>query len=194
MVGIEAGESLKAVLEFWFQELLPQDWFKKSEALDQAINKRFNKVLKACAAGECWEWRRPDAAGPGTDGLGRLAEILVLDQFSRNIYRDDARAFAQDPLALGLAQEAVAGGVDKSMNASQRAFLYMPYMHSESLLVHDEAMRLFNQPGLETNYEFEIKHREILERFGRYPHRNKVLGRASTPSELEFLSQPGSSF
>lgn len=194
MVGLKGGESLKTVLNFWFQELSPQDWFKKSKALDQEISSRFKNVLKACAAGECWEWRRPDAGGEGTGGLGRLAEILVLDQFSRNIYRDDARAFAQDPLALGLAQEAVAQGVDKSMNASLRAFLYMPYMHSESLLVHDEAMRLFNQPGLETNYEFEIKHREIIEIFGRYPHRNAVLGRASTPAELEFLSQPGSSF
>lgn len=194
MVGIKGFESPNAVLDFWFEELSAQDWFKKSKVLDQEINSRFKNVLKACAAGECSKWRQPDAAGEGTGGLGRLAEILVLDQFSRNIYRDDARAFAQDPMALALAQEAVAQSVDKSMNASQRAFLYMPYMHSESLLVHNEAMRLFNQPGLETNYDFEIKHRDIIERFSRYPHRNEVLGRASTPAELEFLSQPGSSF
>lgn len=182
------------VLEYWFNELTPADWFAKSDALDAKITSRFGKVLEACAAGECWQWRAHDAAGVGTGGLGRLAEILVLDQFSRNVYRNDARAFAQDSMALALAQEAVALGVDAAMNASQRAFLYMPYMHSESLVVHDEAMRLFNQPGLETNYEFEIKHREIIERFGRYPHRNALLGRASTPAELEFLSQPGSSF
>ncbi len=182
------------VLDFWFNELTPQQWFAKSDALDKTINQHFGKVLEACAAGECWQWRADDAAGNGTGGLGRLAEILVLDQFSRNVFRDDARAFAQDPMALALAQEAVALGVDGPMNPSQRSFLYMPYMHSESLLVHDEAMRLFNQPGLETNYDFEIKHRDIIERFGRYPHRNKVLGRSSTPAELEFLSQPGSSF
>ena len=182
------------ILDFWFTELSAKEWFAKSDALDTTISKRFGKVLEACAAGECWEWRQTDAAGKGTGGLGRLAEILVLDQFSRNIYRDDARAFAQDPMALALAQEAVAQGVDSTMDASQRAFLYMPYMHSESLRVHDEAMRLFNQPGLENNYDFEIKHRDIIERFGRYPHRNKVLGRASTPAELELLSQPGSSF
>lgn len=182
------------VLDFWFHELTPQQWFAKSDALDKTISQRFGKLLEACAAGECWRWRADDAAGSGTGGLGRLAEILVLDQFSRNVYRDDARAFAQDPMALALAQEAVAQHVDRSMNAEQRAFLYMPYMHSESLRVHDEAMRLFNQPGLETNYDFEIKHREIIERFGRYPHRNAVLGRSSTPAELEFLSKPGSSF
>ncbi|RUO55520.1 DUF924 family protein [Pseudidiomarina homiensis] len=182
------------VLQFWFDELTPADWFAKSDALDGQIMSRFSSLLSACAAGECWQWREADAAGKGTGGLGRLAEILVLDQFSRNVYRDDARAFAQDPMALALAQEAVALGVDSSMSAQQRAFLYMPYMHSESLVVHDEAMRLFNQPGLETNYEFEIKHREIIERFGRYPHRNALLGRASTSAELEFLQQPGSSF
>ena len=182
------------ILNFWFNELTPADWFAKSDALDTKIRKRFGEVLVACAAGECWRWRADDAAGAGTGGLGRLAEILVLDQFSRNVYRDDARAFAQDPMALALAQEAVARGVDRAMDASQRAFLYMPYMHSESLVVHDEAIRLFDQPGLETNYDFEVKHRDIIVRFGRYPHRNALLGRASTPSELEFLSQPGSSF
>lgn len=184
----------KHVIDFWFNKLTPKDWFAKSDKVDTTIASLFRDALDACAAGECWDWRRNDAAGRGTGGLGRLAEILVLDQFSRNIYRDDARAFTQDAMALALAQEAVAQGVDSIMDASQRAFLYMPYMHSESLRVHDEAMRLFNQPGLETNYDFEIKHRDIIERFGRYPHRNKVLGRASTPAELEFLSQPGSSF
>ena len=184
----------QAILEFWFNELTPADWFAKSNALDTTISKRFGAVLEACAAGECWRWREANAAGAGSGGLGRLAEILVLDQFSRNVYRDEARAFAQDPMALALAQEAVALGADVAMGASQRAFLYMPYMHSESLVVHAEAMRLFNQPGLETNYEFEIKHRDIIERFGRYPHRNALLGRSSTPAELEFLSQPGSSF
>lgn len=184
----------KHVIDFWFNELTPKDWFAKSDKLDTTIASRFRDALDACAAGECWGWRRNDAAGRGTGGLGRLAEILVLDQFSRNIYRDDARAFAQDAMALALAQEAVALKVDASMDASQKAFLYMPYMHSESLIVHEEAVRLFDQPGLETNYDFEIKHRDILQRFGRYPHRNAVLGRKSTPEELEFLNQPGSHF
>jgi uncharacterized protein (DUF924 family) len=117
-----------------------------------------------------------------------------LDQFSRNIYRDTPRAFAQDPLALVLAQELVASGGDRQLNPTQRAFAYMPYMHSESLLVHAQAVRLFDQPGLESNLKFELRHQDIIARFGRYPHRNTLLGRASTAQELAFLSEPGSSF
>ena len=118
----------------------------------------------------------------------------MLDQFSRNIYRDDARSFASDTLALALAQEAVASGADQSLSAVERSFLYMPYMHSESAAIHIVAMQLFDQPGLESNLEFEKRHKAIIDRFGRYPHRNAVLGRASTPEEVEFLKQPGSSF
>ena len=123
-----------------------------------------------------------------------MAEILVLDQFSRNVYRDTARAFAQDALALALAQELVASGQDRSLPTAQRVFAYMPYMHSESAAIHAQAMVLFDQPGLENALDFERRHRDIIERFGRYPHRNAVLGRASTPQETEFLTQPGSSF
>ncbi|RUO62202.1 DUF924 family protein [Pseudidiomarina insulisalsae] len=174
------------VLEFWFGELEPADWFRKSDELDARVTERFGTVLKAAAAGECWQWRR--------SGFGRLAEIIVLDQFSRNVYRDTAAAFAQDAMALVLAQEAVALGVDSDFSAAEKAFLYMPYMHSESLVIHDQAMVLFNQPGLETNFDFEVKHRDILQRFGRYPHRNAILGRVSSAEEKEFLAQPGSAF
>jgi uncharacterized protein (DUF924 family) len=118
----------------------------------------------------------------------------VLDQFSRNLYRDDARAFAQDVVALVLAQEAVSLGLDANLATAQKAFLYMPYMHSESLVIHAAAVTLFSQPGLEFNHDFELRHKAIIERFGRYPHRNAVLGRTSTPEELEFLNGPGSSF
>ncbi|MBY6062897.1 DUF924 family protein [Pseudidiomarina sediminum] len=182
------------VLEFWFSKLTPADWFAKSDALDAQIKARFANLLEACSAGECWQWRVHDALGQGSGGLGRLAEIIVLDQFSRNIYRDDPRAFALDSTALVLAQEAVALGVDKTLSTEQRSFLYMPYMHSESLSIHNQAMVLFDQPGLEKNYDFEVKHRDIIARFGRYPHRNAILGRQSTPEEALFLSQPDSSF
>ncbi len=107
----------------------------------------------------------------------------MLDQFSRNLYRDDARAFDQDPMALVLAQEAVAQGLDLALPVVERSFLYMPYMHSESLKVHEEALRLFDQPGLEDSLRFEHLHRDILLRFGRYPHRNAVLGRESSAAE-----------
>ncbi len=115
-------------------------------------------------------------------------------QFSRNVYRDTPRAFAQDALALVLAQELVASGKDRSLSVAQRVFAYMPYMHSESALVHAEAVALFSQPGLEDNLRFELRHKEIIDRFGSFPHRNAVLGRSSTAQELEFLSGPGSSF
>jgi len=174
------------VLNFWFNELTPQQWFAKSDALDETIKHRFGATLKAASLGELWQWRE--------SAKGRLAEIIVLDQFSRNVYRDRPASFAQDAMALVLAQEAVALKVDADFNAAEKAFLYMPYMHSESALIHQQAVQLFNQPGLETNYDFELKHKEIIDKYGRYPHRNAILGRESSPDELAFLQQPGSSF
>jgi uncharacterized protein (DUF924 family) len=125
---------------------------------------------------------------------GRLAEIIVLDQFSRNLFRDSPKAFAQDGMALALAQEAVRTGADAQLSAQERVFLYMPYMHSESPAIHETAVQLFTGNGIQGNLDFELKHKAIIERFGRYPHRNALLGRNSTPEELAFLSQPGSSF
>jgi uncharacterized protein (DUF924 family) len=118
----------------------------------------------------------------------------IVDQFSRNVYRDTPQAFAQDALALALAQELVASGQDRSLPLAQRSFAYMPYMHSESALVHTQAALLFAQPGLEDTLRFEQRHQAIIERFGRYPHRNAILGRESTPEELAFLREPGSGF
>ena len=118
----------------------------------------------------------------------------MLDQFSRNIYRDTAKAFAQDAMALVLAQEAVASGALLQLNADERNFLLMPYMHSESAVIHQQAEALFKHYAPENNYQFELKHKVIIDRFGRYPHRNAILGRVSTTEELEFLKQPGSDF
>ncbi|SER61975.1 Uncharacterized conserved protein, DUF924 family [Vreelandella subterranea] len=177
---------VQAVLDFWFEALTPAQWFKKDPEMDQAIRERFGTLHAQAAQCECYAWRQTPR--------GRLAEIIVLDQFSRNIYRDDARAFATDTLALALAQEAVAAGADASLSSEQRAFLYMPYMHSESAAIHERAVALFNQPGLEKNFDFEVRHKAIIDRFGRYPHRNALLGRVSTDEELAFLKQPGSSF
>lgn len=176
----------QAILDFWFMELEPKQHVAKDAALDEAIRTRFGTTLEAAARCELFAWRATPA--------GRLAEVLVLDQFSRNVYRDTARAFAQDALALALAQELVAHGQDRDLPAAQRIFAYMPYMHSESALVHAQAAVLFDQAGMEDTLRFELAHKAIIDRFGRYPHRNALLGRASTPEELAFLSGPGSSF
>jgi len=174
------------VLRFWFEELDSADWWRKSAALDGRIAALFGPTLAAAACCELYAWR---ATPPG-----RLAEVILLDQFSRNIHRDTAGAFANDALALALAQEAVALGCDRQLPVERRIFLYLPYMHSESALIHEVALQLFATPGLEHNLEFEQRHKVIIDRFGRYPHRNAPLGRTSTAEELAFLQQPGSSF
>jgi uncharacterized protein (DUF924 family) len=179
---VGAGE----VLHFWFDELAEADWWRKDDALDRRIAGRFGATLEAAARCELSEWR--------TTARGRLAEVIVLDQFSRNVHRGTAAAFANDSLALALAQEAVARGSDRELVPRERAFLYLPWMHSESRAIHEEALRLFAQPGLEHNLGFERQHKAIIDRFGRYPHRNAALGRTSTPEELAFLREPGSSF
>ena len=176
----------KDILHFWFEELVEKQHFAKDAALDELIRTRFGNTLEAAARCELFVWRA------SLDG--RLAEIIVLDQFSRNVYRDTPRAFAQDALALSLAQELVASGQDRALSTAQRRFAYMPYMHSESALIHVQAVRLFSQPGLENNLNYELRHQAIIERFCRYPHRNAVLGRASTAEEIAFLNEPGSSF
>lgn len=193
----------RAVLDFWFAELTTQDWFKKNANLDAQIKERFEKVLVEAACGEHALWRQTP--------LGTLAQIILLDQFSRNIYRDSPLAFAHDNLALAIAQDGIAKGFDQTLAATasaasvsataaiasdiaKKAFFYMPFMHSESRLIHKEAVRLFSIPGLEENLRFELRHKEIIDRFGRYPHRNAVLGRVSTAEELAFLKEPGSSF
>lgn len=178
--------SYESVLKFWFEELTPDAWFKSSLSLDQTITERFSALHQQVAQCECCAWRQ--------QSRGRLAEIVVLDQFSRNLFRDTAKAYAWDSMALALAQEAVALGADKDLNAVERSFIYMPFMHSESAAIHEVAVQLFNQKGLESNLAFEMQHKAIIDQFGRYPHRNAHLGRMSTAEELQFLTQPGSSF
>ena len=174
------------VLSFWFVEIERKAWFRKDADFDGEIRARFGELHASSCAVELFGWRvHPE---------GRLAEVIVLDQFSRNLFRDDARAFAQDPLALALAQEAIAVGAHEAVGDDERAFFYMPYMHSESRVVHDVALELFAEPGMEDNFRFEQRHKAIIDRFGRYPHRNAVLGRDSTAEELAFLEEKGSSF
>ncbi|MDQ7049959.1 MAG: DUF924 family protein [Enterobacterales bacterium] len=174
------------LLTFWFEEIDSSFWFKKDDDFDQGLIDRFLVLHQAAMANELFTWR--------TTIEGRLAEIILLDQFSRNMFRDSAQAFASDSLSLCLAQQAVALNLDSELDARQRSFLYMPYMHSESKIIHQQAEKLFAAPGLEANYAFELKHKTIIDEFGRYPHRNKLLGRQSTKAEIEFLKQSGSSF
>lgn len=168
------------VLHFWFVEHGRDDWFGGKPEFDARIEHAFGETHLAVAAGEAWHWREQPE--------GRLAEIIVLDQFSRQLYRGEARAFASDAMALALAQEAVAGGHDQKLPQQQRGFLYMPYMHSESLVVHEEAVRLFTLLGVEETLKYELMHVEVLKRFGRYPRRNAALGRSSTSKEVEYCA------
>jgi uncharacterized protein (DUF924 family) len=177
---------LQQILDFWFKEISPGQWWAKDQQFDQLIASRFGDVLAQAASGELYHWR--------TDAKGRLAEIIVLDQFSRNIFRDTPAAFLQDAMALVLAQEAVAAGALPQLTADERSFLLLPYMHSESGAIHKLAEALYKAHAPDNNYQFELKHKAIIDRFGRYPHRNAILARASTDQELEFLKQPGSGF
>ncbi|MFK0572098.1 DUF924 family protein [Endozoicomonas sp.] len=174
----------QVVLDFWFQELKPAQWYEKNPALDQQIIERFGEIHAMAVAGELFSWR--------TTPAGRVAELIVLDQFSRNMFRDSAKSFAFDGIALVLAQEAVSTGALDHLGEFQKNLILMPYMHSESRVVHEEAMGLRKRYGLDLAWE--QKHKEIIDRFGRYPHRNEILDRVSTPEEVEFLKQPGSSF
>jgi uncharacterized protein (DUF924 family) len=181
------------VLRFWFGEEpgAPRvQWFRKDPAFDEEIRRRFGALHAAAARGELESWR--------AEPESMLALVIVLDQFSRNLHRGDARAFAQDGHALECAKQAVARGDDRTLLPVQRQFLYLPFEHSEDLADQEKGVELMR--SLE---EFEEtrgltawaeKHRDIVRRFGRFPHRNAILGRASTPAELDFLKRPGSSF
>ena len=174
------------VLAFWFEETPPKKRWTADPAFDDEVRRRFGGVLDQAKHGELYGWR--------SEPRGRLAEVIVLDQFSRNIHRDTPKAFAQDPMALALAQEALSAGAEKALSELERSFLLMPFMHSESKLIHERAEVLFRQHCPEDSYKFELRHKVIIDRFGRYPHRNAILGRESTAEEIEFLKQPGSNF
>ncbi len=176
----------EAVLRFWFEEIPPQKWWVADPSFDTEVRSRFGGLLVQASLGELAEWR--------DEPQGRLAEILVLDQFSRNVYRGTPQAFSQDPMALALSQEALRARVQQLLSQIQMTFVLMPFMHSESRKIHEQAEALFREFSPRENFEFELKHKAIVDRFGRYPHRNEVLGRTSTADELEFLKQPGSAF
>lgn len=169
----------QTVIDFWFKKTTPKQWYAKDATFDKRVYKHFYALHQQVRKGEMANWRKAPK--------GRLAEIIVLDQFSRNMFRGKPESFASDSQALSLAQEAVRTGADKKLPKRERQFIYMPYMHSESKAIHTEAMKLFGALGGPDDQKYEILHKKIIDQFGRYPHRNKILGRTSTKAELKFI-------
>jgi uncharacterized protein (DUF924 family) len=173
-----------AVLHFWFEETKPYQWFRRDDAFDKAIKTRFGAMHEAARRGRLDVWR----AHP----VYSLSLILILDQFSRNLYRDTPQAFAHDAQALDIAREAIARRFDHLVSDQRRAFFYMPFMHAEDLSVQTESVALFKaQLPTTKNLPYAIQHRDIMKRFGRFPHRNDIFGRQSTPEEIAFLKAGG---
>jgi uncharacterized protein (DUF924 family) len=178
--------NIASVLDFWFKEIPQEQWWRSNPEIDEVIRSRFGGLHERAKNCELSDWRDTKE--------GRLAEIIILDQFSRNLYRNSPLAFENDRLALGLAQEFIRHIDHQNLSLDERTFLYMPFMHSESLLMQERSIELHQQEGLERRLHWSDKHRDIIVRFGRFPHRNKVLSRESTEEEIQFLTMPGSSF
>ncbi len=184
------------ILDFWFG---PRDsdafgasralWFRKDDAVDRSIRERFGSAVETALDGGFSEWVTPRHA---------LARVLLLDQFTRNIFRDTARAFAGDKLALGISKATVGGGDDRALTPVERWFLYMPFVHAEDRASQERALELFtklrDETGLGDPLVWAERHAAVIRRFSRFPHRNAFLGRASTPEEIAFLATPGSGF
>ncbi len=194
-----------AILSFWFGDLdpdkpVPEDrgklWFGGSKDVDDLIRTNFSEDVQAGAGGEYDAWC--DTA------RGTLALIVLLDQFTRNIFRNTPKAFANDAKALSICQAGMKAGFDKQLSVVERAFFYLPMEHSEDLAIQEQSVTSFRQlldeasaaqrEICESYYDYAVRHYDIIARFNRFPHRNRMLGRASTPEEVEFLKQPGSSF
>lgn len=186
------------VLDFWFGAAdsagfgsARTQWFRKDGAFDKLVAQQFGATVQAALDGELRDWAAAGACG--------LARIIVLDQFTRNIFRNTARAFAGDALALKAAQAMLTRGDDAALLPVQRAFVYLPLEHAEDLAAQQRCVSLFSHlaeqhPTLQSMLDYAIRHHAVIQRFGRFPHRNAVLGRPSTAEELAFLKLPGSSF
>jgi len=187
------ADDAQAVLAFWFGDgqAARAEWFRKDAAFDAQIGERFGALIEQALRGELLEWQQsPDTA---------LARILLLDQFTRNVFRDTPRAFAGDALALAAARRMVDAGQDRALAPLRRAFVYLPFEHAENLAAQDESVRLFTDlaaasPEMADMLDYAHRHHAVIARFGRFPHRNDMLERTSTPEERAFLEQPGSRF
>jgi uncharacterized protein (DUF924 family) len=188
---------VQEILEFWFGKPNDSDygksrqvWFIKNPEFDREVRSRFLPVYQQAAAGEVDDWK----ASP----QGCLALIILLDQFPRNMFRGQPQAFATDPQALAYAKHAVTNSFDRELLPIQRQFIYLPFEHSENLSDQHQCIKLFSTlqeyPECVSGVDYAHRHFQVIERFGRFPHRNEILGRETTPEEAEFLQQPGSSF
>ena len=174
------------VLTFWFEEISQAQWWRKNLAFDTKLRQRFGATHRTASSGGLAHWR--------SDVDGRLAEIIVLDQFSRNLFRNQASAYASDNIALQLAENTIKLALDQALPPTKRAFLYMPFMHAESLEQQRNSVKLFATIAETGNLRSAQRHFDVINKFGRFPHRNAALGRSSTPAEEIFLQQPGASF
>lgn len=168
------------ILDFWFSPRLQPHWFNSTRELDREIAARFETTWQTAARGGLDDWR----ASPD----GALALIIVLDQFPLNMYRRQALGYSTEAQGRACAEEVIARGWDQSMNDGQRLFIYLPFMHSETLADQDRSVALFERTALEEALKHAHQHRELIRRFGRFPHRNAALGRSSTPDELAYLA------
>lgn len=184
--NMKVVKMINEVLTFWFQESGPEQWFAKDDMFDKKISNKFLAVYEALVAGAYEDWR--------LSSQGCLAEIIVLDQLSRNMFRGDPKAFAADSQALECANYAISMAYDRDFSQTERNFLYLPFEHSENMVDQEKSIHYFTENGDENTLDYAIKHKKVIDRFGRYPHRNDVLGRASTDEELAFLKEPGSTF
>lgn len=179
-------QAISSILKFWFEECSPEDWFRGGDQIDAAICERFGDLVKAAQAGELKAW--------GGTGNGVLALIILIDQFTRNVFRDNPCAFASDDVARGVAAAAIDQDLHRDFSLEQKVFLYLPFEHSEDLADQDRAVALFTELSNENYLNYAVAHRDIIQRFGRFPHRNAVLGRENTPEEDKYLAEPGAGF
>jgi len=168
------------ILDFWFSDEVRKLWFNSTPEFDASLRERFLPLWRRAGRGELDHWQE--------NAAGCLALVILLDQFPLNMFRAEAQSFATEAQSRDVAQLAVDKGFDQALEAKQCAFLYMPFMHSEALADQQRALELFDQPGLEDNLRFARHHHGIIEKFGRFPHRNQVLGRDSSAAEIEYLN------
>lgn len=176
----------ETIIDYWFADGMPPRWFKKDDAFDAELRERFADAYETAASGGYDSWRE--------SAEGTIALVLLLDQIPRNIFRDTPKAFEADAKARELTQRALTYQLDQNLSILQRMFLYMPLMHSESLEEQEQGVQLFTDLGREENIRYAIAHRDVIAKYGRFPHRNAILGRTNTPEEEAYLAQPGTGF